>query len=281
MLRTLRLLIIGLFIPSVVWGATLLDIDWDQTPNTGCTSAEIRDGTVLDAPSGGLCTIWNVAYDATLGKYYLNVTDSSGPTYSINGGSSTGSPATMYIRFWVRFHKWGGQSLHPIWMNENKGGGHGACVLRSYPYGFGFMQSYSPDDMWDDYSPCYNRSWNYTGTSPVIGQLQLETWYRIEYKFAGVNTTTGTITVKIDGTDVSYYCMGADSGGCRLTQRDGTLTIAPMNYIYFSIYDAAGGQYFDLAGFKVTDDDWIGADDAPPETPKTLNRGGCLGGSFH
>lgn len=167
-----------------------------------------------------------------------------------------GNPSTMYVRFWFRWLYRGG-TMHNLALTSSTIWGTPFVVLRATATTFSFYAN-----------ELAGENWYYDGT------IDLNTWYRLEYKITGGGGTSGTVLVRLNGTDITSS-MRAESDGRYLTAENGGLTVSALNYFSIGTYygQAVAGEWEHFTGLKITDGpDWIGGDDEEPTPSRKLNN---------
>ncbi|HPR73400.1 MAG TPA: hypothetical protein PLX41_07025 [Bacteroidales bacterium] len=243
MKKTISLVMLGFLLCSPAWGTTLLDIDW-ATGNTS-SATNIKDGvfTYCSLGSTDASNQFGIGTgDGPGGRNYL-VVKQGGLTCILSDTSpSMNNPSTIYVRFWFRKHTHFGSNCH-MFMLYSSGHNTGEMyIMRGYSNGFSFIPSLSDS----------NYAFNYTGT------LNLNQWYRLEYKILNAGTSNATVSVRLDGENIDDYLISDHLGG-DLDSKAGTLTIPSLNYVNVTSYNSWSGTILDIAGLKITDGpDWIG-----------------------
>jgi len=249
------LVMFSLLLCSYAWGATLLDIDW-ATGNT-CSSTNLMDGvfTYCSLGSSDACNQFGVGTgDGPGGSNYLIIKQGGSTCILSDTSPSMNNPSTMYVRFWFRKKTHFGSNCH-MFMLYSTGHNTGEMyIMRGYSTGFSFIPSLSDS----------NYAFNYTRS------LNLNQWYRLEYKILNPGTSHATVSVRLDGESIDNYLVSDHLGGT-LASKAGTLTIPSLNYVNVTTYNSWSGEILDIAGLKITDGpDWIGdegSDTASPTPP--------------
>lgn len=258
-----KLLLVALLLAAVpIQAATLLEANWDT--GTGSESTAVRSGAFTSGGTQG-AELWTVyASNGPSASYpaYLHVMNPDGDPYSsgwLYGHTSFASPTTIYIRFWARFDQIV-NTMHLVSIDsQTMPGTPENCLLRFYET--------------DHLSVIFGGNL-YVNTSLT---LATGTWYRLEFKITNAGTSSGSVEMRIDGVDYSGLFRRSYGEGNSLTQDAGSLTLTECNYFNITTYDTYGvpGDFYDIAGLKVTDGpDWIGdgASPALQPTPPTLSN---------
>ncbi len=119
------------------------------------------------------------------------------------------------------------------------------CCLRAYGNTFAFY-------------PLESGAYNYY----YDGTINLNTWYRLEYKITGGGGSNGTILVRLNGVDITSSML-CEQDGHHLTEDNGSIETGALNYFSVGTYygQADAGEWEHITGIKITDGpDWIGGD---------------------
>lgn len=258
-MKTIKLLCLIVFViwSSPLHATTLLDADWATGTGCGCTAA--ADGI------WSVCTqtIGECSFEVKTGGYggrnQLSFNFDGVNNHLRANSPSMGGPSTAYIRFWFRRNSVCDGQIHPMYISSGTAVDSGFAPIREYESGSTF--SIIPNVYQADPSGGY---FYYTGT------VSIGTWYRLEYKVENGGTSSGSITVRLDGVDITSSMRTA--GGTYLSAANGSLTLQALNYVNFEIYDGhCTANWLDIAGLKITDGpDWIGGDSGGDTTAPTV-----------
>lgn len=256
-INLLMILSLSLFLSTQARASTLFEANWDT--GTGCSTAAVNSGAWTYC-SDGACEQFTVKSGGYGGANYLALAvPSRDLTNHLKNNASMGRPSTMYIRFWFRKNFSCGV-MHPLYLNNTTTVDHGFAAWRDWPGSFSIIDNNPNGDIY------YYK-----------GSITDGAWYRLEYKIQNPGTSSGSITVRLNGTDITSQMFIQDTS-TSLSSKNGSLTLWDMYYINWEMYygQCAGksGDWLDIAGFKVTDGpDWIGDDQTltPPVNLRTSN----------
>lgn len=245
MIRRIAFLLLLCLIPICGYSATIFD--YDLATGTTCTGTNLNDGVFTSAVNDDCTANLGIGTGGPGDRNYLKLLfPSSDSTTVLKGASSLSNPSDMYVRFWFRLlTSYTSESSHPMFIGESDGSNYGFALLR----GSAHTNTFS---MFPDYS---EHVYYY---EPGVS---LSTWYRLEYRIQGGGSSSCTVTVRLDGNDVTSSFI-SDTNGTTLSSRNGSITCETLNYPYFSTYQISGmsGELIDIAGFAISNSGWLGGD---------------------
>lgn len=259
-IKILFFLVFLLSAPAQSTAATLLDVDWST--GSVCNGTNLNDGVLTGGTNDDCGLFFDLGTGGPADRNYLSLLfDSTDGSSVLYNPSSFSNPSTVYVRFWFRVLQFVGGDMHTIWLN-NEVGSYGFCLFRGYTTG--------------DFSILSNDSAAVYYYSPA--NIELNTWYRLEFKITGGGGSSGTVEMRLDGTTITDSMVREDGGGATMSDDAGSIAVPSINYFYISMYGpnyGAYSQFIDIAGVKITDGpDWIGGDDAPIPARKLNNVSG-------
>lgn len=250
----LLMLFLCLFIGSTTaWTATLLEAKWDK--GTGCSCTSLNSG-IWTTCTDGACEELSVASGGIGNRNYLKISiPASNITNHLRASNpSLGNPSTAYVRFWFK-KNFNCGAMHPLYISSGTSVDSGFGAWRDWPGSFSIIPNVYSTDVY-----YYN------------GNITNGAWYMLEYKITGGGTSKGTITVRLNGVDITSK-MISDSSGRTLSADNGGFSLQSVNYVNWEVYygqcTGKSGDWLDIAGLKITDGpDWIGALDPPSDFRK-------------
>lgn len=268
MFKILIFISLFLLVAFNLHAATIFDAEWDL--GTTCNATNLNTGIWTSADISDCASNLGIGTGGPGGRNYLQLKyPSSDLTSYLRGATSLGNPQNLYVRFWFRLlSTYTSENNHPMFIGQSDGMNYGFALFRgtAHTNTFSMFTSYGDHVYW--YQP----------------GVSLNTWYRLEYRIQGGGTSTGTVTVRLDGVDVTSSFL-SDSNGTTLTSRNGSLAIETLNYPYFATYLLGGptGELIDIAGFTMSNSDWLGSDadtTAPNVTISTTNPSRITGATL-
>lgn len=133
---------------------------------------------------------------------------------------------------------------------------HNICLVSSTPWGTPAYILRAYGNTFSFFTTDAGYGWYYDGT------IDLNTWYRLEYKITGGGSSSGTVLVRLNGLDITSS-IKSEGDDHSITADNGSLTIETLNYLSIGTYygQAEAGEWEHVTGFKITDGpDWIGGD---------------------